>query len=230
MGMIAEVHVARIVNAACDPGSPLEVHVDLTNRGSSPCEVVLAETAPAGFAVTTAPPDLHVTLAPEKPARLTWMLRASEREGPALIQGTATVRRGDATAKLAYETPIAVYRRYPIDAPERLIEVQARLVAVTNFHRRNGHLLAIDAARYFVEHLNVPLTDAVKRLIAQEFAFSEVGLPVAAATFDAYKIEDLQHLQFIEDITLEPYGDHPDDPCDEMFDRTYTREYPGVRS
>jgi len=227
MPTVAGVHVVRRASRfVAAPGQMIELTLAVENRGDQAVEVTIHDAAPAGWVIHGTPELASVSLAPGTAgtAQASYQLKAPDQHGPALITGkVAVVTAHGETAGLLLDTPIACYPPHAITAPDQLAEVRDRLVAVTNFHARNGHVLLIDPSRYFPEHLHVKMPQAVARLVAQEFRFAEVPVPVGKDLLDAVRVGDNRGVLGVARVLLEE--DHPD-PCDEVYEPRHAAAYP----
>lgn len=225
MPTLEGVYVRRTVKPCFSPEEEVKVVVTIRNASQLLTTVEFFETLPPEFQVVGSLPAGARSIAPGGSVDLEYRFSAPASRGPALIQGKLTLDSQGTPRILAVETPVAVYPEHPISHPERLEDVRDRLVAVTNFHKRSGHLLMMDGPRYFRESLNVPLTPFVERMIHQEFAFTDYGLPVPGEEYDAVLYGDKEGILFIDRITLET---DEFTECDAAFKTERTREFSPV--
>src|SRR2546425_6854975 len=142
------VYVRRVIAAVRVPGAATGVEIHMENRGETDVTMRLRERIPDGYASADLPDDTPVEITAGATRILTYRVTAPQTEGPALISGSVDVARQQERTTLVVDTPIATYPPHTIDQVQRLVDVRDRLIAVTNFHKRAGHPLMMDAVRY----------------------------------------------------------------------------------
>lgn len=222
MPEIAHVYFRRSMRYVMEPATTMPVRLEFTNRGDAPATITVSESVTGPVTASAIIPSGPLTLASGASASLAYDVVSTSDQGPALIAGVVAVDQGGMVEQQTVETPFAVYPRQTIASTLLLIRTRERLKAVTNWHWINAHVLVMHPVLFFDLMLNYELAAEVQEAIAEEFAFTTVGVPVDMKTVQRFLDRDIDGVQWLVSLELH---DTPFSRCDELYETDRVREF-----